>query len=102
MGTPGQERAEELRINLRLKPAEAASLERLMKFCRPQAKSRARAMRMAIDNYPRTMEALEKARARIEYLEAALNGLLAAEDAMTSAQELKQAGLEEVRRVLAK
>ena len=100
MGTPGQEKPGELRINLRLKPAESDSLEQLMKYCWPQAKSRARAIRTAIDGYPRAMDALEKARGRIEYLEAALHGLLAAEDAMTSAQEMRQAGMEEVRRRL--
>ena len=100
MGTPGQERPEELRINLRFKPAEADSLERLMKFCRPQAKSRARAMRMAIAGYPVAMRKLAEAKDRIEYLEAALGGLLAAEDTMTRAQEMRQAGLEEVRKAL--
>ena len=37
---------------------------------------------------------------RNEYLEAALSGLLTAEDAMASAQEFKQAGLKEVRAAL--
>lgn len=100
MGTPNQEKAGELRINLRLKKPEQDALERLLKHCWPQARSRARAIRTAIADYPRAMDALTAKQERVEQLEAVLSGLLAAEDTMNSAQELKQAGLEKVRAAL--
>ena len=100
MGTPNQEKAGELRINLRLRQPDQAALGRLLEHCRPQARSRARAIRTAIADYPRAMDALAARQERVEQLEAALSGLLAAEGAMTSAQEVKQASLDEARAAL--
>lgn len=100
MGTPGQEKPGELRINLRLRKADQVALGKLINHCWPQAKSRARAIRTAIEGYPKAMDDLAEARDKIEYLQAALAGLLAAEDTMTRAQEMRQAGLEEVRKAL--
>lgn len=86
MGTPNQEKAGELRINLRLQKPDQAALERLLKHCWPQAKSRARAIRTAIEGYPVAMDALADARNRIESLERLLRRLAAADQAIEAAQ----------------
>ena len=102
MGAIGQENPGELRINLRLQKADQEALGRLLKACWPGAKSRARAIRTAIAEYPQAMRKADQLQERVDWLQALLTGLLDAEGAMTSAKEAKQSSLDEIRRALGK
>lgn len=86
MGNIGQEHPGELRINLRLQKPDQVALGKLISHCWPQAKSRARAIRTAIEGYPVAMDALADARNRIESLERLLRRLAAADQAIEAAQ----------------
>lgn len=86
MGTPNQEKAGELRINLRLKKPDQVALGKLINHCWPQARSRARAIRIAVADYPRAMGALEDAQERVASLERLLRRMAAADQAVEAAQ----------------